>query len=96
MNLPIEEPSRLCLRECREYLGLSQNELAAAIGFRDNGADVIRAWEQGERYGRPFAPTPLAWAALRMLVIAVRLWRSLPSGAERNAIGALLPQMVVR
>lgn len=78
------------LRAVRESLGLSQPELAAAIGVNDD--QVVRAWEQGQRQGRPFQPTPLAWAALRYLALAAKLYGQLPHGSTRHVIGLELPE----
>ena len=71
-NLPLEIPDGESLRSLREEIGLSQNELADELGFKESGADVIRAWEKGVRNGAQCRPTPLAWRCFRMLVVSVR------------------------
>ena len=75
MTPPFECPAPAELRAIREWLGLSQSEFAEELGFRENGADVVRGWEIGERFGKPFSPTPLAWRAIRYMVLAVSLSR---------------------
>jgi transcriptional regulator with XRE-family HTH domain len=69
-----ETPSTgLELRLIREKMGLSQDELAAALGFGENGRHIIRAWEHGEKDGKPFAPTPLAFNCLRYLSVLAKI-----------------------
>lgn len=64
----IEIPSPAVLRALREELGLSQNELAMALGLGRDGARIVRSWEAGYWKGDPFTPTGPAWAAFRYLV----------------------------
>lgn len=86
-------PSPSALREIREKLMLSQNELSRALGFGPNGADVIRAWEKGERGGKEFKPTPTAWAALRYLLMLVETLKAFgPDHAATAKMRRLLPE----
>lgn len=78
---PLPTPARL--REIREAMGLSQMELASALGFGPNGAKTVRDWEAGKRASEPFRPTPTAWAAMRYLasiVSALKPYESIPDG----------------
>lgn len=88
-------PKPSALREMRENLGLSQAELAEALGFASGGERTIRSWEKGERDGKPFEPTGLAWAAFRYLDILVTVYEELPASALRSRIGAVLPGCAV-
>ena len=72
-----EIPSGNELRRMREELGLSQSELANALGFGANGAKVIRDWEHGDRADQPFKPNPTSWAAFRYLFLLVSIYRQL-------------------
>jgi DNA-binding XRE family transcriptional regulator len=72
-TIPLDIPDGATLRQLREEIGLSQTELADELGFKESGADVVRAWEKGERSGKPCHPTPLAWRCFRLIVI---LWRA--------------------
>lgn len=74
MLIGFEVPGADTLRRLREYLGLSQSELAAELGFGRTGEHVVRRWEQDPDHYRP---TPLAWTALRLTVIAVQAYRTL-------------------
>lgn len=61
-------PSPDELRKMREAMGLSQPELAEALGFGPiNGPDIIRAWEAGERSGKTFTPKLPTLLAMRYL-----------------------------
>ena len=72
-TLPLAIPDGATLRRLREEIGLSQSELADELGFKEgSGADIVRAWEKGERSGKPCHPTPLAWRCFRLMVVAVR------------------------
>lgn len=89
----IDPPTAGDLRLIREGLGLSQTELAGALGFGPNGAQTVRAWEYGEKDGKPFWPTPLAWAALRYLVMVVEMYQRMDRESENSArIRRLLPE----
>lgn len=70
--IPLAIPDAATLRQLRESIGLSQSELSDELGFGQNGPDVVRAWEIGERNGKPCAPTPLAWRCFRMILVACR------------------------
>lgn len=72
-TLPLEIPDGATLRALREEIGLSQAELAEELGFKANGADVVRAWELGVRNAKPCHPTPLAWRCFRLMVA---IWRA--------------------
>lgn len=61
------DPSPAELRQVRESLGMSQPELAEALGFSD-GARTVRAWEAGERDGQAFKPSGTALQAFRFLI----------------------------
>jgi DNA-binding transcriptional regulator YiaG len=77
------------LREIRERLGLSQPELAAALGFGVNGDRTVRSWEQDT----DFRPTPLAWAALRYMLMVVEIYREIDKESSASAkIARLLPE----
>lgn len=87
--LPTEIPSPGELRRIRESLGLSQAELAHALGFQPvNGETLIRRWEKGIDY----RPTNTAWQAIRYLVMVMDLYDDAPEGPERTKIGSLLPE----
>lgn len=76
---------------------LSQTELAGAIGFAPGGAKTIRSWEDGERDGQPFRPTPTAWAAFRYLVILTMIFRDRHGPADlsmQKNLANLLPECV--
>lgn len=77
------------LRRIRERLGLSQAELAAALGFAASGERRVRAWESSE----DDAPTPLAWTALRMMLMVVETSKEPSIGPSALAkIRAILPE----
>jgi transcriptional regulator with XRE-family HTH domain len=90
----IETPSPDDLRRIRERLGLSQRELADALGFTPNGTATIRAWETGERDGTPFRPTPLAVMALRYLDALVLVYNQIPydDPISQEKIRTVLPE----
>ena len=90
MMIPIDIPTAGDLRQIREWLRLSQSELGTVLGFGQKAERVVRRWETDET----FRPTPLAWAALRFLVIAVDLHRAMADGHARDRIAALLPEAV--
>lgn len=76
------------LRQIREHLGLSQNELSDALGFGSRGARTIRNWEQDPT----FRPTPLAWCALRYLLTVVEIYKEMDRESPAHAkISRLLP-----
>lgn len=77
------------LRVIRERLGLSQDELASALGFLQNGERTVRSWEQDP----DFRPTPLAWSALRYLLMVVEIYREMDKESSASAkIARLLPE----
>lgn len=78
------------LRALRKDLALSQSELGDMLGFADPGRSV-RAWECGERNGKPRAPSPTACRALRYL-LAVRAALKTP-GLPAQARKALLASL---
>ena len=87
-----EIPSANELRRMREELGLSQSELANALGFSANGAKVIRDWEHGDRADQPFKPNPTSWAAFRYLALLVDIYRRLgPTDPLADRIRGSLP-----
>lgn len=85
----IPTPKGLCA--IREHLGLSQMELATALGFNPkNGEHVVRKWESDPEHYRP---TPLAWNCLRYLLLTVEVYREgNPESASHAKIGRLLPE----
>lgn len=48
-------------KQARQSLGLSQSELAAALGMGANGDRTVRKWENGERTPNPIAAQVLKW-----------------------------------
>ncbi len=54
------------IRAFRQRLNLSQRELGEALGLADP-ARIVRAWEEGVRNGKPYAPAGTALAAMRYL-----------------------------
>ncbi len=91
--IPLDIPQPADLRRLREEIGLSQKELAAELGFKKNGHNVIRDWEAGERDGEPFAPSWLAWRCFRLLVIAWRATR-LPKARAWEYVYDNLPEVM--
>lgn len=88
-------PNPNILRKMREDMGISQYELAAALRLGPNGPKVIRDWETGERSGRPFTPTPLAWHAFRCLALLADLYfTGTLSVAHRKKLEAILPEAI--
>jgi len=86
-------PTPYELRLLRESLGLSQADMARALGFAaSSGPKTVRDWEHGHRDGGPFFPSPTAWAALRYLLMVVEIYRCLPSGAHRSRLAQILPE----
>jgi transcriptional regulator with XRE-family HTH domain len=94
LSIPIDIPTCGDLRNIREYLGVSQRELAVALGFtEDSGRKVIRDWEGGVRCGKPFKPTPTAWATLRYLVTVIDLYRTYtPESPTAKQIRLIIPR----
>lgn len=90
MLVPLDVPTSGDLRRIREGLGLSQSEFARALGFGVRADRVIRRWEDEEG----FRPTPLAWAAIRYLVIVVELYGQMPAGDRKGKIRNLLPEVL--
>lgn len=89
MLVTVEIPSNDDLRKIRESLGLSQDELAGALGFRDRGHRTVRAWEEDPK----FHPTQLAWNALRYLLAVVEIYRETdPETPAFAKISRLLPE----
>lgn len=95
-NLPVEIPAPAVLREIREELGLSQSELAGALGFSPiKGPQNVRDWEHGRRDGKPYAPSGSAWAAFRYLVMLTVLYRSDDAEEDRrHKLRRLLPACI--
>lgn len=89
------DPTPADLRHIREWLGLSQYEMAGVLGFKKTGHFTVRWWEDGKRNGFPFKPTPTVWAAIRYLTLSVMLYRQMPSGAARESLRVLLPEVVL-
>lgn len=88
--LPTLPPSADALRQLREQLGLSQSELAQALGFGANGARVVRGWEDGT-----FVPNPTSWKALRYLVLVTSVYRAMdPEQAATAVLGSMLPEAI--
>lgn len=83
--ISFDVPAPAALRRIREGLGLSQAELAEELGFGRHGEHVVRFWESGSRYGKPYAPTPLAWRALRFMTLTVEAYRSMGMGRPETA-----------
>lgn len=82
-------PSSTELRKIREHLGLSQYELSSALGFRENGERTVLRWEQEPDY----RPTPLAWSALRYMLMVVEIYREMDAESPAYAkISRLLPE----
>lgn len=94
MLISAQIPPPKDLRQIREHLGLSQPELSESLGFSPGkGPQTVRDWECGFRYGEPFAPTPLAWCALRYLLTVVEIYRGLDKEDPESAkIAHLLPE----
>lgn len=72
------------LKRIRESLGLTQSQLAAAIGFGPNGERTVWQWENDDG----FKPTGLAWSAVRYLAGL--------ADAHRAAKGANMPLLAAR
>jgi len=90
-----EMPKPANLRKMRESLGLSQTELADALGFGVNGPRTIRAWESGERDGKPFHPTPTALAAFKYLICLYEVYEDpLLDDVSRGKIYITLPEVL--
>lgn len=83
-------PTNSELRLIRQHLGLSQMELASALGFRlPRGELTIREWERDPE----FHPTPLAWCALRYMLMVVEIYRETDAESSAYAkISRLLPE----
>ena len=83
----------------RKRLGLSQLELAAALGFANpaNGARKIRAWEEGRRGLQDYPPPPTAAATMRYLesIYIVSRMPAVPIGV-RDKLKSALPENVRR
>lgn len=63
-------PSPDDIRRAREWLGLSQDEFAHALGFGPNGGRVVRKFETPAQVGLlPFIPTNTSIIAMRALVV---------------------------
>jgi hypothetical protein len=90
MMVPIDIPTAGDLRQIREWLRLSQAELGTVLGFGPKAERVVRRWETDST----FRPTPLAWAAIRFLVIVVDLYRAMAAGPAKDKLSALLPEVV--
>jgi len=90
MTPPVEIPPAAELCTLREGLGLSQYELAEILGFKD--LDVVRRWETGEHFGKPYAPTPLAWCAFRFILLTVIAYRAMPESQGKIIFGNSLPE----
>lgn len=90
-QLTADIPSGAALRQFRTDLGISKYMLAEALGFGPNGHKTVHSWEDGWKDGEPFKITPTAWAAFRYLIIAGRLYWSIPDCAERTEAAAMLP-----
>ena len=88
MMVPIDIPTAGDLRQIREGLGLSQSEFGSVLGFGPKAERVVRRWEDDEA----FRPTPLAWAAIRYLVMLLDLYGQLPTGPRTDKIRRLLPE----
>lgn len=88
--IPKDPPLADHLRLLREDLGLSQEELAEALGFGPNGHRVVRGWEKGGA-----GPNPTSWKALRYLSILVAIYRGMDKEQAATAIlGSMLPEAV--
>lgn len=85
-------PSAHELRLAREWLMLSQHELAHCLGFKpSNGGDIIRRWE-----GNEIAPSAGAWTAFRYLLGLVMEWRYSSNTAQKERIERILPGIALR
>lgn len=90
MMVTEEVPSGDGLRQIRERIGLSQTELAQALFKNAKNAHVVRKWETDREH---FRPTPLAWTALRYLLVTVEVYRELdPASPASKKIANLLPE----
>lgn len=87
MALSDQIPPPAGLRKIREDLGLSQSELALALGFARNGERTIRQWESDPT----FKPTGLAWAAMKYLRCTIMLLRE-SGDADFGEIETMLPE----
>lgn len=74
---PLNIPPPQVLREMREGLGLSQNELADALAIGKNGAKHIRHWEKDPDYH----PTNAVMQSLRYLIALQAVYRLGQRGA---------------
>lgn len=87
-----DTPSCRTLREMREALGLSQRELAEAIGLgKQNGSGerIVRSWE----HDPACIPSGAAWHAIRYLTAVAGLYRSMDHESLTGiTIRALLPE----
>ena len=91
--LPKDTPGPEALKDIRLKLGLSQRQLAEALGFGPNGPDMVRWWEAGYRAGAPFTPTGPAWAAFRYLATLVCAYRGMDQESPEAAkLARLLPE----
>jgi DNA-binding transcriptional regulator YiaG len=90
MQVSTAIPTNSQLRQIREHLGLSQAELASALGFRpQRGEHTVREWETDP----DFHPTPLAWCALRYMLMVVEIYRETDAESPAHAkISRLLPE----
>lgn len=90
MQITTSIPDADSLRQIRERLGLSQTELAVILWANPKSAHVVRSWETNPDH---FRPTPLAWTALRFLLLAVEVYRELdPASPGAKKIGNMLPE----
>ena len=88
--VPKDPPLADNMRLLREDLGMSQNELAEALGFGPNGGKVVRSWESGES-----APNPTSWKAMRYLSMLVAIYRAMDKEQTATALlGSMLPEAV--
>lgn len=87
-------PSPAVIRIMREWLGLSQSQLATLLGFSDaNGDRTIYAFEIGTRNGTAFAPTPSIAKLMRALV-AARLADNLITTGRHDDAQTILRNLV--
>lgn len=86
--IPKDAPYASQLRLLREDLGLSQAELADALGFGPNGERVVRSWENGDQQ-----PNPTSWKAMRYLAILVAVYRGMDREKDATVVlGSFLPE----
>lgn len=88
MMVPFDIPAAGALRRIRVGLGLSQSEFGTVLGFGPKAERVVRRWEADDA----FRPTPLAWAAVRYLVMLMDIYGRLPPGPRKEEISGLLPE----